>query len=63
MVQPSIKNKPLESKPFRVYTLTKSGSTRYLNIGTVLPKDWVVVKLTLEKLEAGVAILKLEQIK
>ena len=62
-------NKPkvvVTTKPtptFHVRKLTKSGSSRYLSIGTIIPIDWTAVKMTVEKLEGGICILKLEQIK
>jgi len=50
-------------KLFQVRRLTKSGSSRYLSIGTVLPQDWEIVKVFVEKLDGGVCVLRLEQIK
>ena len=51
------------SKPFTIRKIAKSGSSRYLSIGTLLPSDWVAVKVFIEKLDGGVCVLRLEQIK
>jgi len=51
------------SKPFTVRKLAKSGNSRYISVSTILPKDWVAVKIVVEQLDKGVCILRLEQIK
>ena len=57
-------NKPLvESKPFFVRKLTKAGGSKYLSIGSILPTDWEACKVIVERLDGGVYILRLEQIK
>jgi len=54
---------PKLSEVFTVRKLAKSGNSRYLSVGKILPPSWVAVKLTVQKLEEGVCVLKLEQIK
>ena len=39
--------------------LSKTGGTRMLSVGRVLPKDWQMVKLEVVKLEGDECILKL----
>lgn len=60
--QPGVKQ-PVESKSFYVKKLTKSGATRYLSVGAMFPKDWSIVKVTVERLDKGVCILRVEPIK
>jgi len=51
------------SPPLYTRKLTKSGSTRYLSVGTILPSDWVNVKVIV--LHAGYSnfTLRIEPIK
>ena len=63
MVVNTAKNGVLASKPFIVRRITKSGGSRYLAVGTYLPESWEAVKVTVEKLDGGVCVLRLEQIK
>jgi len=49
--------------PFKVYKIAKTGKTRYLNVGALLPTDWGVVKVTIVKFGEGACVLRLEQIK
>lgn len=51
------------SLPFSVRKIAKSGNTRYLSVGSILPPEWEVVKVTVLKIEGGVCVLRLEQIK
>lgn len=48
---------------YQIRKISKSGNTRYLSVGRVLPPDWVVVKLYVISLASGVCVLRLEQIK
>uniref|UniRef100_A0A6H1ZXS1 Uncharacterized protein n=1 Tax=viral metagenome TaxID=1070528 RepID=A0A6H1ZXS1_9ZZZZ len=43
--------------------LTKTGGTRSLSVGTILPPDWKAVKVFVVSIKDGVCVLKLEQIK
>jgi len=56
-------NRPPVSKPFTVRRINKSGNSRYLNIGTVIPEGWTHVKVIVEELTGDVCVLKLELIK
>jgi len=51
------------SKPFTIRKIAKSGNSKYLSVSRIVPDDWIAVKVFIEKLEGGVCILKLEQIK
>jgi len=51
------------AKPFTIRKIAKSGNSKYLSISSIVPYDWIAVKVFVEKLEGGVCILKLEQIK
>jgi len=51
------------SKPFTIRKIAKSGNSKYLSVSHIVPDDWVAVKVFIERLEGGICILKLEQIK
>ena len=51
------------AKPFTIRKIAKSGNSKYLSISHIVPDDWIAVKVFTEKLEGGVCIIKLEQIK
>ncbi len=51
------------AQQFWIRKLTKAGGSRYLSIGTLIPTDWQVVKVYLEKQTEGVCVLRLVQIK
>ncbi len=40
--------------------IAKSGNSRYLSVGKILPEDWLVVKVSIEKLEDTVCVLRIE---
>jgi len=48
---------------FTIRKIAKSGNSRYLSISNLVPAEWLAVKVYVEKVEGGVCILKLEQIK
>ena len=50
------------SKPFHLRTIIESGSTRYLNIGRILPKDWMACKVYVAGESDTVYILRLVKI-
>jgi len=52
-----------QAKPFYVRTLTKSGRSRYLSLGTIVPKSWEAVKVTVDEIDLTHCVLRLEQIK
>lgn len=51
------------SKPFTIRKLSRSGNSRSMSIGTILPPDWVAVKVIILGKYEGVIDLRLEQIK
>jgi len=51
------------AEPYTIRKLAKSGNSRYLSIGRVVPSDWVAVKVFVVGLKDGVCTLRLEQIK
>jgi len=51
------------SVPFTIRKLAKSGNSRYLSVSNLVPSDWIAVKVFREKLDGGVCVLRLEQIK
>ena len=53
----------VESKPLYIRKLTKSGNTRYLSIGTIIPAEWENIKIVVEEQSKDVCILKLEPIR
>lgn len=54
---------PKYSELFTIRKLAKSGNSRYLSVSKLIPPDWLAVKVFVEKLEGGVCVLRLEQIK
>ena len=42
--------------------LAKSGGSRYLAVGKILPEDWLIVKVSIEKLEDTVCLLRIEKL-
>jgi len=42
--------------------LVKTGSTRMLAVGKIVPVDWEMVKVSLVKLEGNVCLIKLERL-
>ena len=48
---------------FHLRKLTKSGSSRYLSVGTILPSNWLAVKVFVIVKGENVFVLRLEQIK
>ncbi len=59
-------NIPVKEKPkdesFYLRKLAKSGGSRYLSVGKILPEDWQAVKVYVIQLKKGICVLKLEQI-
>ena len=51
------------AKPFTIRKLSKSGNSRSMSIGTILPPNWVAVKVIILGKYEGVIDLRLEQIK
>jgi len=51
------------SEVFTIRKIAKSGNSRYLSISNLVPPDWIAVKVFVTKIEGGVCVLKLEQIK
>lgn len=57
------KRERVQSLPvFYPRKIGKAGSTRTLSVGKILPSDWAVVKVTIEKLEGNICILKIERL-
>lgn len=42
--------------------IAKSGGSRYLAVGKILPEDWLIVKVSIEKLEDTVCLLRIEKL-
>lgn len=55
-------SKAIRRSPYLIRKLSRSGNTRYLSLGAVLPQSWEVVKVSVDKLEDRVCILRLEQL-
>lgn len=59
----TVNTKVPESKPFVVRKLARSGHTRYLSVGTILPDHWDTVKVIVDHIDTDKCTLKLELIK
>lgn len=51
------------SKPFTIRKLSRSGNSRSMSIGKLLPPDWVAVKVTVTFKGQHICVLELEEIK
>jgi len=51
------------SNPLYIRKLTKSGATRYLSVGTILPPEWVEVKVVVEEQSNRGVLLRIEPIR
>jgi hypothetical protein len=47
------------TQEYFIRKLAKSGSSRYLSISTILPKDWEAVKIYVENLSPDGCLLKI----
>lgn len=56
-----VKTKPTST--YHIRKLAKSGNSRYLSVGKLVPADWVVVKVFVSRQASGHIHLFLEQIK
>ena len=51
------------SVSYHIRKLAKSGNSRYLSVGKIVPTDWEVVKVIVLKRDDDSCTLRLEQIK
>ena len=63
MTLPVVNEKPKGSTTFYLRTLSKSGGTRYLSVGTILPPEWQHVKVFVLEQNSNKITLLLERIK
>lgn len=59
MVNQGTREEQSSNRPFHLRKLAKSGSSRYISVGTILPKDWEAVKVYVEDLTAEGCLLKI----
>jgi len=68
----SLQNKVLRSSSARIpktspypsfyhCKIAKSGGSRYIAIGRILPKDWIIVRLSVERLDDKVCLLRIQK--
>lgn len=53
------KVEPMKQVPFYHRKLVRSGSTRTLSVGRILPTDWLIVKLRVVKMEGRTCLLEI----
>ncbi len=63
MIQGKEQKKQSLGATFDLRKLTKSGSSRYLNVGSILPKDWIAVKVYTQGIQGDICDLRLVRIK
>jgi len=51
-----------ESNGFYVRKIARSGSSRYIAVSRILPKEWSVVRARVVKLEGDACILELKRL-
>jgi len=61
-VEQKLRVKPKRPNAFYFRKIGKAGGTRTLSVGQILPPDWMVVKVTIEKLEGDECILKVKKL-
>jgi len=54
--------KPVKQEPFYHRKVAKSGGSRYLAVGKILPEDWLIVRVTIVKLEGRTCILEITRL-
>jgi len=62
MMSRSTRQKPGQDKSFYARKVAKSGAARYIAVSRILPPDWQMVKVSVEKLEGNICILRLERL-
>ena len=53
----------LSAQNYYIRKLAKSGSSRYLSIGVILPKEWEAVKIYVENLSPESCLLRIVPIR
>lgn len=53
---------PKKQAPFYHRKVAKSGGSRYILVGNILPKDWLIVKIKPLKLKGRVCVLELTKL-
>jgi len=56
------KVRKLNEKPFYSRRIGKAGATRTLSVGRILPSDWTIVKVVVEKLEGEECVLRITRL-
>jgi len=52
----------IDEHPFFHRKLAKSGGSRYLAVGRMIPPDWLIVKVKVAKLEGKVCVLEITKL-
>lgn len=52
----------IKEQPFHLRTLSKSGGSKYLSLGTIIPPDFTAVKVYALMVDKRTCVLLLEQI-
>jgi len=60
MTNPAVKVP--EPQEFHLRKLARSGISRYLSVGTLLPIEWEAVKVYIDKQDSSTCVLRLELI-
>uniref|UniRef100_A0A6M3LVK1 Uncharacterized protein n=1 Tax=viral metagenome TaxID=1070528 RepID=A0A6M3LVK1_9ZZZZ len=53
---------PKKQAPFYHRKVARSGGSRYISVGNVLPKDWHIVKIRVQRLGDRVCVLELTKL-
>jgi len=62
MEQTKVSVEGIKKMPFTLRTLSKSGGSRYLSVGTLLPESFDKVKVYAQVIDGKTCVLLLEQI-
>lgn len=52
----------IDQHPFFHRKLARSGGSRYLAIGRMIPEDWLMVRIEVKKLEDKVCVLEITKL-
>jgi len=59
MQEVNVKRVKLVTKDYFIRKLARSGSSRYISVSTILPKDWEAVKIVVENLSTEGCLLRI----
>lgn len=62
MVQRKRPKIEVRESQFYIRKLSKAGGSRYLNVGTILPREWEWMRVSIVEIDNDTCILKLNKV-